>query len=248
MANGQATAPQNEHSTSHTHMPTYSSGTSGAEPKIPGTAKVPSHADSALNASSTSETSSSTSISGANTSGATTESASKTWNFGEGNDSASSVNIPATGGTSSVSTPMAGKQTDRSQASAQRQPQQNGSRDDQEGKKTALGASQASTGKEGDRAERPAEDEGGAAKGEGANENENAYLNPLDKAKLVHLLARLPNTLSRIRKGDIARVTTFAITHASRGADEIVDLIVSNVQKPLTFTSANSECQPVEGR
>jgi U2-associated protein SR140 len=76
--------------------------------------------------------------------------------------------------------------------------------------------------------------------GPGADK-ENTYLNPLDKAKLVHLLARLPTTLSRIRKGDIARVTTFAITHASRGADEIVDLIVSNIQKPLTFTSANPE-------
>ncbi|KAI0129497.1 hypothetical protein BJ170DRAFT_666848 [Xylariales sp. AK1849] len=72
-------------------------------------------------------------------------------------------------------------------------------------------------------------------------EEGNAYLNPLDKAKLVHLLARLPTTLSRIRKGDIARVTTFAITHASRGADEIVDLIVSNIQKPFTLTSANPE-------
>lgn len=68
---------------------------------------------------------------------------------------------------------------------------------------------------------------------------EKAYLNPLDKAKLVHLLARLPSTLGRIRKGDIARITTFAITHASRGVDEIVDLIVSNVQKPLGTTSAN---------
>ncbi|KAK6082875.1 coatamer subunit protein [Seiridium cupressi] len=74
-----------------------------------------------------------------------------------------------------------------------------------------------------------------------SGEGENAYLNPLDKAKLVHLLARLPSALSRIRKGDIARVTTFAITHASRGADEIVDLIVANIQKPLGFTSANPE-------
>ncbi|KAF3026370.1 hypothetical protein E8E14_008019 [Neopestalotiopsis sp. 37M] len=72
-------------------------------------------------------------------------------------------------------------------------------------------------------------------------ETETTYLNPLDKAKLVHLLARLPATLGRIRKGDIARITTFAITHSSRGADEIVDLIVSNVQKPFGFTSANPE-------
>ncbi|KAK8034629.1 coatamer subunit protein [Apiospora rasikravindrae] len=77
--------------------------------------------------------------------------------------------------------------------------------------------------------------------GAGAGDEGTTYLNPLDKAKLVHLLARLPTTLSRIRKGDIARITTFAITHASRGADEIVNLIVSNVQKPLALTSANPD-------
>lgn len=72
-------------------------------------------------------------------------------------------------------------------------------------------------------------------------EAEITYLNPIDKAKLVHLLARLPATLGRIRKGDIARITTFAITHSSRGADEIVDLIVANVQRPFGFTAANPE-------
>ncbi|KAI1759245.1 hypothetical protein GGR53DRAFT_471531 [Hypoxylon sp. FL1150] len=74
-----------------------------------------------------------------------------------------------------------------------------------------------------------------------AGDNENTYLNPLDKAKLAHLLARLPTTLTKIRKGDIARVTTFAITHASRGADEIVDMIVANITKPFALTSANAE-------
>ncbi|KAH6647597.1 hypothetical protein BKA67DRAFT_523746 [Truncatella angustata] len=86
------------------------------------------------------------------------------------------------------------------------------------------------------------EDEGNKPNDSGpGNENEHAYLNPLDKAKLVHLLVRLPATLGRIRKGDIARITTFAITHASRGADEIVELIVSNIQKPFGTTAANPE-------
>ncbi|KAI1091062.1 hypothetical protein F5B19DRAFT_460185 [Rostrohypoxylon terebratum] len=71
--------------------------------------------------------------------------------------------------------------------------------------------------------------------------DEVTYLNPLDKARLTHLLARLPTTLTKIRKGDVARVTTFAITHASRGADEIVDMIVANVVKPFSLTSANPE-------
>lgn len=68
-----------------------------------------------------------------------------------------------------------------------------------------------------------------------------AYLNPLEKAKLTHLLARLPSAISRLRKGDIARVTAFAILHASRGVDEVVDLIVSNVESPLALTKANPE-------
>ena len=72
-------------------------------------------------------------------------------------------------------------------------------------------------------------------------ENEISYLNPLDKAKLTHLLARLPTTLTRIRKGDIARVTSFAITHASRRADEIVDMIVANIARPYVLTSANPQ-------
>ncbi|GAP92462.1 putative coatamer subunit protein [Rosellinia necatrix] len=70
-------------------------------------------------------------------------------------------------------------------------------------------------------------------------DNGKAYLNPIDKAKLTHLLARLPTTLTKIRKGDIARLTSFAITHSSRGADEIVETIVSNIVRPFALTSAN---------
>ncbi|CAI4219910.1 unnamed protein product [Parascedosporium putredinis] len=72
-------------------------------------------------------------------------------------------------------------------------------------------------------------------------EVEKTFLNPLEKARLAHLLARLPTTLSRIRKGDIARVTAFAITHASRGADEVVDMIVANIDKPFSQTGANPQ-------
>lgn len=74
---------------------------------------------------------------------------------------------------------------------------------------------------------------------EANKDQDEVFLSPIEKAKLVHLLSRLPTTLSRIRKGDIARITSFAITHANRGADEIVDLIVSNLEKPLAFSSAN---------
>lgn len=74
-----------------------------------------------------------------------------------------------------------------------------------------------------------------------ADESETTFLNPLDKAKLTHLLARLPTSMSRLRNGDVARVTAFAITHASRGVDEVVDMIVSNVEKPFALTGANPE-------
>lgn len=74
--------------------------------------------------------------------------------------------------------------------------------------------------------------------------DEEAYLNPLQKAKLTHLLARLPNTNAKLRRGDVARVTAFAIQHAGEGAEEVVQMITSNVRKPFAFTSANSERKP----
>ncbi len=68
-----------------------------------------------------------------------------------------------------------------------------------------------------------------------------AYLNPLRKTKLTHLLARLPTTNAKLRKGDVARVTAFAIEHAGEGADEVVDMIVTNIEHPFAYTSANPE-------
>jgi U2-associated protein SR140 len=79
-------------------------------------------------------------------------------------------------------------------------------------------------------------------------EDAKTFLNPLEKAKLTHLLARLPRTISRLRKGDIARVTAFAIMHASRGADEVVDMIVRNVSQPLSLTSANPQRRQQDDR
>jgi U2-associated protein SR140 len=54
-------------------------------------------------------------------------------------------------------------------------------------------------------------------------------------------LARLPTTNAKLRKGDVARVTAFAIERAGEGADEVVDLIVSNIEQPFAFTSANPD-------
>ncbi|EAQ84951.1 hypothetical protein CHGG_08965 [Chaetomium globosum CBS 148.51] len=61
--------------------------------------------------------------------------------------------------------------------------------------------------------------------GDGADQ-EDTFLNPIEKTKLAHLLSRLPMTLSKIRKGDIARVAAFAITHASRRAAQLLGLYV----------------------
>lgn len=76
------------------------------------------------------------------------------------------------------------------------------------------------------------------AVGDGSEEG-NAYLTPLAKAKLTHLLARLPDSTSLLRKGDVARITAFAISHAGRGAEEVVNMLVANIIHPYAFTSAN---------
>ena len=68
-----------------------------------------------------------------------------------------------------------------------------------------------------------------------------AYLNPLEKAKLTHLLSRLPTSTGKLRKGDVARITAFAISHAGKGSDEVVSMIVSNIEKPFSCTSANPD-------
>ncbi|KAL2810654.1 hypothetical protein BJX63DRAFT_434041 [Aspergillus granulosus] len=73
------------------------------------------------------------------------------------------------------------------------------------------------------------------------------HMNPLKKAKLAHLLARLPTTHAKLRKGDVARVTAFAIKHAGAGADEVVDMIVSNIIEPYAYTGANPDRELEKG-
>lgn len=59
------------------------------------------------------------------------------------------------------------------------------------------------------------------------------HLNPLSKAKLMHLLTRLPDANTKLRKGDVARITGFAIEHAGAGADEVATLVTRNVVQPF---------------
>lgn len=59
------------------------------------------------------------------------------------------------------------------------------------------------------------------------------YLDPLSKAKLTHLLSRLPRNTATLRRGDIARLTAFAIEHAGNGSEEIAQIITRNVVRPF---------------
>ncbi|KAH9825548.1 coatamer subunit protein [Teratosphaeria destructans] len=68
--------------------------------------------------------------------------------------------------------------------------------------------------------------------------NEKVHLSPLKRARLIHLLCRLPTSNARLRKGDVARITNFAITHAGEGAEEIVDLLLLNIEKPFNYSLA----------
>lgn len=61
------------------------------------------------------------------------------------------------------------------------------------------------------------------------------YLNPLAKTKLIHLLSRLPDSNAKLRKGDVARVTGFAIEHAGAGAAEVAELVCRNAIKPFRY-------------
>lgn len=72
----------------------------------------------------------------------------------------------------------------------------------------------------------------------GLESSEKQYLTPLKRARLVFLLARLPTSIARLRKGDVARVTNFAIRNAGAGAEEIVDTLLLNVAKPFCYSLA----------
>ena len=81
----------------------------------------------------------------------------------------------------------------------------------------------------------------GAAVSSQQEAEERQYLNPLEKARLVQLLARLPTSTARLRRGDVVRISHFAISHSAAGVQEIVNLLVSNVETPFAFTGAKAD-------
>ncbi|KAI5788394.1 hypothetical protein EDC01DRAFT_722553 [Geopyxis carbonaria] len=79
--------------------------------------------------------------------------------------------------------------------------------------------------------------------GGGEGKKTRGYLGVLERAKLIHLISRMPTQTSKVRRGDVARVMAFALEHAEGGmGEEIVDVLVSNILSPLSFTTA--ACPP----
>lgn len=80
---------------------------------------------------------------------------------------------------------------------------------------------------------------GGGAVGVAEGRRGRGYLGVLERAKLVHLVCRIPTQTSRVRRGDVGRVMAFAMEHAEGGmGEEVVAVLVGNVLKPLAFTRA----------
>jgi U2-associated protein SR140 len=67
---------------------------------------------------------------------------------------------------------------------------------------------------------------------------EKSRLSPLQRARFTRLLARMPTTIAKLRQGDITRVSNYVVNHAGGGAEEFVDLLLLNVEKPFSSTLA----------
>ncbi|KAM0689190.1 hypothetical protein Q7P36_011267 [Cladosporium allicinum] len=67
---------------------------------------------------------------------------------------------------------------------------------------------------------------------------EKSCLSPLQRARFTRLLARMPTTIAKLRQGDITRVSNYVVNHAGGGAEEFVDLLLLNVEKPFSSTLA----------
>ncbi|KAF2178819.1 hypothetical protein K469DRAFT_717796 [Zopfia rhizophila CBS 207.26] len=82
--------------------------------------------------------------------------------------------------------------------------------------------------------------EGRAPPPEEAQEEEK-LLNPREKAKLVWLLATLPQNPENLTRADVAAISYFVCSHSDRGLKEVVRLLISNIEQPFCFTGANPD-------
>ena len=67
---------------------------------------------------------------------------------------------------------------------------------------------------------------------------EKSHLSPLQRARFTRLLSRLPTSIARLRQGDISRISNYVVNHAGGGAEEFVDLLLLNVERPFSSTLA----------
>lgn len=73
------------------------------------------------------------------------------------------------------------------------------------------------------------------------------YLNPYRKAKLTFFLHHLPDTTTYLCLGDVHAVTDLVIKFAGQGAEEVVDMLMSNLENPFHF-SVNYNYDRVDGQ
>lgn len=62
------------------------------------------------------------------------------------------------------------------------------------------------------------------------------YLNPYRKAKLAFFLNHLPDSTGYLCEGDVQAVTDLVIKFSGQGAEEVVDMLVSNLEYPFRFS------------
>jgi U2-associated protein SR140 len=62
------------------------------------------------------------------------------------------------------------------------------------------------------------------------------YLNPYRKAKLTFFLNHLPDSTGYLCQGDVQAVTDLVIKFSAQGAEEVVDMLVSNVENPFRLS------------
>ncbi|KAF8450005.1 hypothetical protein BGX38DRAFT_1185833 [Terfezia claveryi] len=75
---------------------------------------------------------------------------------------------------------------------------------------------------------------GGLGLDNAGGKEQKSYLGPLNRGKLMWLVCRVPTSTTKVRRGDVARVMAFAIENAS-AAEEVVEVLVGNVIRPLGF-------------
>ncbi|KAI5242339.1 hypothetical protein E4T43_04811 [Aureobasidium subglaciale] len=74
------------------------------------------------------------------------------------------------------------------------------------------------------------------------------YLNPYRKAKLTFFLNHLPDSTGLLCEGDVQAVTDLVIKFSGQGAEEVVDMLVSNLENPFRFSVNYKLDRPSDGK